>query len=138
MNDDTTLETSHCRICYQQRAPSAVVESTWAELEPLYHGVVEQIPLADREHFDCGECFPRDGQATIPVCQDCNESLRKEKLPYPCRVNNLALPCVHRYPDELKGLSPLEERLIGIYIPCGWITKVTIDLEKGTSGRYPG
>jgi hypothetical protein len=62
--------------------------------------------------------------------------LRKEKLPYPCRVNNLALPCVHRYPDELKGLSPLEERLIGIYIPCGWITKVTIDLEKGTSGRY--
>ena len=33
-------------------------------------------------------------------------------------------------------LSPLEERLIGLYQPCGWITKFQIDLDKGTSGRY--
>jgi hypothetical protein len=112
------------------------VESTWAELEPLYREIEEQILLADREPFNCDRCFPRDHQATIPVCKDCTESLRKKKLLYPCRVNNLALPYIYCYPDELKDLSPLEERLIGIYIPCGWITKVTIDLKKGTSGRY--
>jgi hypothetical protein len=119
IHDNTTLEISYCRICYQQRASSAIIESTWAELEPLYREIEEQIPLADREPFNYNRCFPRDHQATIPVYKDCTESLRKKKLPYPCRINNLALPCIHRYPDKLKDLSPLEERLIGIYIPYG-------------------
>jgi hypothetical protein len=48
----------------------------------------------------------------------------------------LQLKCQHRYPMELVDLSPLEERLIGLYQPCGWITKFQIDLDKGTSGRY--
>jgi hypothetical protein len=48
----------------------------------------------------------------------------------------LQLKCQHRYPKELMDLSPLEERLISLYQPCGWITKFQIDLDKGTSGRY--
>ena len=48
----------------------------------------------------------------------------------------LSLGCEHRYPVELRGLSPVEERLIGLYQACGWITKFQIDIEKGTSGSY--
>jgi hypothetical protein len=50
----------------------------------------------------------------------------------------LQLKCQHRYPKELSTdlSTPLEERLISLYQPCGWITKFQIDLDKGMSGRY--
>ena len=49
----------------------------------------------------------------------------------------LQLKCQHHYPKELTDLSPLEERLISLYQPCGWITKFQIDFDKGMiSGRY--
>jgi hypothetical protein len=48
----------------------------------------------------------------------------------------LQLKCQHRYPKELMDLWPLEEHLIGLYQPCGWITKFQIDLDKGMSGQY--
>jgi hypothetical protein len=54
-----------------------------------------------------------------------------------CQVNMLQLKCQHRYPKELMDHSPLEERLIGLYQPCGWITKFQIDLSKGASESIP-
>ncbi|KAK1521590.1 hypothetical protein CABS01_16520 [Colletotrichum abscissum] len=136
MNEDSTLDIDHCRVCYQQQSPKSLVEYTWVELEPLYSRVEDKIPELDRDHFLCVQCFPRSSGATFPVCSDCKTSLQQEKLPYDCHVNNLSLGCVHRYPGALRDLSPLEERLIGIHMPCGWITKLTIDVEKSTSGRY--
>ncbi|GJC89505.1 hypothetical protein ColLi_12343 [Colletotrichum liriopes] len=119
MHDDNTLDIDYCRVCYLQQPPSQLVSHTWADFEPLYNRIETQVPPSDREHFQCRQCFPRQGH-----------------LPYNCHVNNLSLGCAHRYPDALRELSPLEERLIGIYRPCGWITKLTIEVEKWTSGKY--
>jgi hypothetical protein len=41
--------------------------------------------------------------------------------------------CEHRYPEELDGLSPVEERLIALQVPFGYITKFTVD-NKTPSG----
>ncbi|KAM6506384.1 hypothetical protein FSOLCH5_013369 [Fusarium solani] len=41
--------------------------------------------------------------------------------------------CEHRYPDELDGLSPVEERLIALQASFGYITKFTVD-NKTPSG----
>jgi hypothetical protein len=136
MHDESTLEVGHCVVCYQQQAPKQLIDYAWAEFETLYSDVRERIPPQDREHFLCHQCFPRETSARFPVCTDCDSSLKQARLPRACQVNNLSLGCVHRYPEELKTLSPLEERLIGIYTPCGWITKLNIDIEKVTTGRY--
>ncbi|KAF6782268.1 hypothetical protein CSOJ01_16016, partial [Colletotrichum sojae] len=136
MSDTSTLEVEHCHVCYEQRAPSELEHHTWEGFKTLYEEVETQIPQADRAHFSCLECFPRDTLATFPVCLACQSSLEKRRLPLVCRVNNLAVGCLHRIPAVLKDLSPLEERLIGIYTTSGWITKLTIDIDKWTSGRY--
>ncbi|KAH7116649.1 hypothetical protein B0J13DRAFT_630282 [Dactylonectria estremocensis] len=41
--------------------------------------------------------------------------------------------CEHRYPKELDDLSPIEERLIALQAPFGYITKFTVD-NKAPSG----
>jgi hypothetical protein len=136
MHDESTLEVDHCKFCYQQKAPKNIMNFNWERFEPLYLAIIDQIPISDRGHFACYECFPRSPTKHFGICQECDASLARGVLPFSCRVNNMALGCIHRYPDALKHLSPLEERLIGIYAPCGWITKLTIDVEKWTSGRY--
>ncbi|KAK1634961.1 hypothetical protein BDP81DRAFT_289329, partial [Colletotrichum phormii] len=136
MHDDNTLDVDHCKLCYLQRAPTELTDYTWAEAGPLLQQIEDKIPQRDRDHLSCYECFPRNTPTTFPLCSECHTALKKNKLPEACRVNNLALGCGHRYPDELKELSPLEERLIGLYTSSGWITKFTIDIEKWTNGRY--
>jgi hypothetical protein len=51
-------------------------------------------------------------------------------------VNNFAIGCEHRYPQVLRDLTPLEERLISRSQPYGWTTKIEISLDKSTSGAY--
>ncbi|KAK2005446.1 hypothetical protein LZ32DRAFT_673453, partial [Colletotrichum eremochloae] len=136
MHDDHTLDTGYCRVCYLQRPPSQLQSYSWVEFEPLYNLIADQVLPFDREHFQCCQCFPREAAGTFDVCLACKKYLREGNIPYHCRVNNLSLGCTHRYPKALSDLTPLEERLIGIYTPCGWITKLTIEVEKWTSGKY--
>ena len=57
-------------------------------------------------------------------------------VPRACAVNNLAIGCCHRYPEELCDLSPMEERLIALAQPYGWVTKIEISEQKKTNGDY--
>jgi hypothetical protein len=59
--------------------------------------------------------------------------LKRGKLPKACAVNNMYIGCEHRYPEELDGLSPVEERLIALQASFGYITKFTVD-NKTPSG----
>ncbi|KAH8753789.1 hypothetical protein F5883DRAFT_431912 [Diaporthe sp. PMI_573] len=46
------------------------------------------------------------------------------------------LRCMHKYPQELMDLTPLEERAISINTPFGFITKLRMDLQwVGTKYR---
>lgn len=136
MHDENTMELTHCVVCYEQKASVDVSDWKWTVFEPLYRQAETRLTRQDREHFACRQCFPREGPDGFPVCQDCSHALEAGKLPRACQVNNLGLGCVHRYPAALRYLTPMEERLIGLYIPCGWITKFQIDIEKATNGRY--
>ncbi|KAM4063400.1 ATP-dependent DNA helicase PIF1 [Hirsutella rhossiliensis] len=44
--------------------------------------------------------------------------------------------CEHRYPVELDGLSPLEERLIALQAPFGLITKFNVDSKTPSGINY--
>ncbi|KAH6960093.1 hypothetical protein BKA56DRAFT_456277, partial [Ilyonectria sp. MPI-CAGE-AT-0026] len=136
MHDENTMELTHCVVCYEQKASVDVSDWKWTVFEPLYRQAETRLTRQDREHFACRQCFPREGPDGFSVCQDCSHALEAGKLPRACQVNNLGLGCVHRYPAALRYLTPMEEWLIGMYIPCGWITKFQIDIEKATNGRY--
>ncbi|KAN0067948.1 hypothetical protein V8E54_013876 [Elaphomyces granulatus] len=136
MHDETTLETKYSVVCGLQKASKDLEERyMWEEFHGLYVQVESLLHPSEQDHFQCRQCFPRNN-ANIPVCHDCEGALQRRRLPRACQVNMLQLKCQHRHPKELTDLSPLEERLIGLYQPCGWITKFQIELDKGTSGRY--
>lgn len=44
--------------------------------------------------------------------------------------------CEHRYTNELDSLSPLEERLIALQAPFGYITKFTVDNKIPSGASY--
>jgi len=77
--------------------------------------------MKNQEYFAIAYTVEQSTHRVLPT--DCEEALLRRRLPRACQVNMLQLKCQRRYPEELTDLSPLEERLIGLYQPCGWITK---------------
>ena len=47
------------------------------------------------------------------------------------------LGCEHMFPDELKGLTPVEEKLIALNSCYGFITKYSLPEGRRQSTRYP-
>ncbi|XP_044715046.1 PIF1 protein [Hirsutella rhossiliensis] len=88
---------------------------------------------ATRTIRECGACLPSHEGARVDVCRECRAGFDSGRLPKACSVNNMAIGCEHRYPDELDDLSPVEERLIALHTPFGYITKFTVD-NKTRSG----
>ncbi|KAM4055420.1 PIF1 protein [Hirsutella rhossiliensis] len=88
---------------------------------------------ATRTIQTCDACLPPHERAGVDVCRECRVSFDRGRLPKACSVNNMAIGCEHRYPDELDDLSPVEERLIALHAPFGYITKFTVD-NKTRSG----
>ncbi|KAM4061599.1 PIF1-like helicase [Hirsutella rhossiliensis] len=82
---------------------------------------------------ECDACLPSHEGAGVDVCRECRASFDSGRLPKACSVNNMAIGCEHRYPEELDDLSPVEERLIALHAPFGYITKFTVD-NKTRSG----
>ena len=133
MYDETTMEIRYCVVCGLQKASIDLGKHIWEDFLPLYLQVQHLLRSTEQDHFECRSCFPRNNE-NIPICHSCEDALQRKSA---CQVNMLQLKCQHRYPKELMDLSPLEERLIGLYQPCGWITKFQIDLSKGTSESIP-
>ncbi|XP_044714515.1 PIF1 protein [Hirsutella rhossiliensis] len=88
---------------------------------------------ATRTIQKCDACLPPHERAGVDVCRECRASFDGGRLPKACSVNNMAIGCEHRYPGELDDLSPVEERLIALHAPFGYITKFTVD-NKTRSG----
>ncbi|KAH8658897.1 hypothetical protein BGZ61DRAFT_486081 [Ilyonectria robusta] len=81
----------------------------------------------------CRKWLPPDDDAGAHVCRECHAGLEAAKLPTAYSVNNMDIGCEHRYPEVLDDLSPVEERLIALQAPFGYITKFTVD-KKTPSG----
>ena len=118
MFDETTLEIRYCVVCGLQKASKDLEDYMWEDFYGLYVQVEPLLHPSERDHFQCRQCFPRNN-ANISVCHECEGAIKRKRLPRACQINMLQLKCQHRYPKELADLSPLEERLIGLYQPCG-------------------
>ncbi|XP_044720102.1 PIF1 protein [Hirsutella rhossiliensis] len=125
--DERTLPVSHCVFCYRKTSPCELTTMQWRGcLSPL----LLQTAMALQE---CDACLPSHEGAGVDVCRECRASFDSGRLPKACSVNNMAIGCEHRYPEELDDLSPVEERLIALHAPFGYITKFTVD-NKTRSG----
>ncbi|KJZ71253.1 hypothetical protein HIM_09326 [Hirsutella minnesotensis 3608] len=85
---------------------------------------------------ECEVCLPPHEGAGVDACRECRVSLDSGRLPKACSVNNMAIGCEHRYPEELDSLSPVEERLIALHTPFGFITKFTVDSKTPSGINY--
>ena len=131
MMDEDTLPIATCRFCYLKKSPKELGGLSWqTELSAdLYHTF---------EHLlRCRQCFPLDeGEDGVPTCTTCLRSIRLGRMPKDCAVNNTFMGCEHLYPDALKHLTPIEEKLIGLNASYGYITKFTVNKTKISRVAY--
>ncbi|XP_044714623.1 VrtJ [Hirsutella rhossiliensis] len=125
--EERTLPVSHCVFCYRKTPPCELATIQWRDrLSP-------SMLQATKTVQECGACLPSHEGARVDVCRECRAGFDSGRLPKACSVNNMAIGCEHRYPEELDDLSPVEERLIALHAPFGYITKFTVD-NKTRSG----
>ncbi|EWY79575.1 hypothetical protein FOYG_17269 [Fusarium oxysporum NRRL 32931] len=128
--DEKTLPISHCVFCYKKQAPGELARIQWKSL------LATPLVQATRALQLCAKCLPQDGEGGVDVCRECRAGLQNGRLPKACSVNNMHIGCEHRYPKELDDLSPVEERLIALHAPFGYITKFTVDNKAPSGLKY--
>ncbi|KAJ6436031.1 transposase-like protein [Purpureocillium lavendulum] len=112
--EERTLPICHCAFCYRKAAPSELTTFNWrTRLSP-------SLLQATKSAQDCVDCFSSHEGSGVQACS----------------VNNMAIGCEHRYPEELDGLSPVGERLIALQVPFGYITKFTVDNKTRSDLSY--
>src|SRR5438094_4226226 len=79
-------------------------------------------------------CFPVG--ESIPGCSECVRVLARGGLTQAGQIHR-CLGCEHMLPDELKGLTPVEEKLIALNSCYGFITKHSIPEGRRQSVTYP-
>lgn len=128
--DERTLSISHCTFCYQKCPPAKLTVIQWRK--HLNPALLQATASLQR----CDMCLPPDDDTVVDVCPGCRGAFERGKMPKACSVNNMHIGCEHRYPKELDGLSPLEERLIALQAPFGYITKFTVDNKTPSGVSY--
>ena len=127
-HDVRTLALQTCTICYRKFA--------MAELEEFES---DQSMLADScishgAQFRCAECFA-SGRSVFG-CAECVRNLERGVLSPAAHVHG-RLRCEHAYPDALKDLTPVEEKLIALNSCYGFITKYNVVKGARESATYP-
>lgn len=132
-HDIRTMPIHTCIICYRKFAK--------AELEEIDWGWWVSRPVEKRENspFAYGQCFPVGER--ILGCSDCVRYLGRGALS-PAGQLHSRLGCEHMFPDELKNLTPVEEKLIALNSCYGFITKYSVlggeEVERKVSEAHQG
>ena len=116
-HDKNTLPTHTCKIYYLKFCQAELQEVGW-DVWTASH-----IEKRNDSPFKCGSCFPV-GQGIL-ACVDCVKRLRRGNLSRAAELHT-QLGCEHMFPDELKGLTPVEEKLIALNSCYGFVTKYSI------------
>ncbi|KAJ4224602.1 hypothetical protein NW757_014334 [Fusarium falciforme] len=127
-HDARTLPILTCKFCYRKHSRDELEEVEWD------WWVESAIEKRDRSPFKCAHCFP-PGQK-IDGCADCVRHLGRGGLS-PAALLHTRLGCEHMFPDELKDLTPVEEKLIALNSCYGFITEYSIPDGHRQSARYP-
>ena len=127
-HDMRTLPIHTCLICYRKFSDADLVQLDWQRW------VAYSIKKTDASPFQCDKCF-HEGK-NIPCCFDCEDHLKKGLLSQAARLHE-SLGCEHMFPEELKGLTPIEEKLIALNSCYGFITKFSLPDGRRQNVRYP-
>ncbi|KAL6406093.1 hypothetical protein AUP68_10655 [Ilyonectria robusta] len=92
------------------------------------------IEKRDGSPFKCLRCFPVGEK--IHGCAECVRHLGGGGLS-PAAQLHTRLGCEHTFPDELKDLTPVEEKLISLNSCYGFITKYSISDGHRQGATYP-
>ncbi|EXL90209.1 hypothetical protein FOIG_16527 [Fusarium odoratissimum NRRL 54006] len=127
-HDVRTLPVLTCMFCYRKhsRAELQYVDWDW--------WVANAIEKRDGSPFKCVQCFPV-GQKILG-CADCVRHLGRGALSAAARLHT-QLGCEHMFPDELKDLTPVEEKLIALNSCYGFITKHSVSDGHRQGATYP-
>ncbi|KID81370.1 arrestin domain-containing protein [Metarhizium guizhouense ARSEF 977] len=127
-HDASTLPIRTCVVCYRKRTERELRQVKWERWAADY---VERV---DDSVFSCRTCFPV-GEA-VSACADCVRCLARGGLSPAARLHS-RLRCEDFFPDELKGLTPIEEKLIGLNSCYGFVTRYSIPGRHKQVGGYP-
>jgi hypothetical protein len=127
-HDKNTLPTYTCKICYLKFCQAELQEVSWDVW------TVSHIEKRNDSPFKCSRCFPV-GQ-DILACEDCVKHLRRGNLSRAAQLHS-QLGCEHMFPDELKGLTPVEEKLIALNSCYGFLTKYSVPKGQRQNATYP-
>jgi Helitron helicase-like domain at N-terminus/Domain of unknown function (DUF6570) len=127
-HDRNTLPIYTCRICYRKFGRTGLQEVGWDVW------IASHIEKRNNSPFKCSSCFPVG--ESILACTDCVKHLERGALSCAAQLHT-QLGCEHMFPDELKGLTPVEEKLIALNSCYGFITKYSVQGGQKQSMRYP-
>jgi hypothetical protein len=127
-HDKNTLPIYTCKICYLKFGRTELQEVGWDVW------MTSHIEKRNDSPFKCSSCFPV-GQRIL-ACVDCVKHLRRRALSRAAQLHT-QLGCEHMFPDELKGLTPVEEKLIALNSCYGFITKYSVPKGQRQNVTYP-
>ncbi|RXG41776.1 hypothetical protein VDGE_30528 [Verticillium dahliae] len=114
-----------------KKKPRDLEEVDWKKAIP-----VEMRPTMEGL-LACKRCFPEEtGRPTVPICLTCRAAFDRLRIPQACMGNTMDIGCEHRYPEELRELTPLEEKLISLNAAYGFITKFNVQRGQLTGTTY--
>jgi len=127
-HDKNTLPIHTCKICYLKFSQTELQGVDWDVWR------ASRIEKRNDSPFTCGSCFPV-GQR-IFACVDCVKHLRRGALSRAAQLH-IQFGCEHMFPDELKGLTPVEEKLIALNSCYGFFTKYSLPEDHRQNVTYP-
>ncbi|EFY94377.2 ATP-dependent DNA helicase PIF1 [Metarhizium robertsii ARSEF 23] len=104
-HDASTLPTQTCMLCYRKRTKRELRQVNWERWSS------DDVQGVDGSVFSCPACFSIG--ESVPVCAECVRCFERGGLSPAAKLHS-RLGCEHVFPDELKGLTPIEEKLIGL------------------------
>ncbi|KAF4469092.1 arrestin domain-containing [Fusarium albosuccineum] len=121
-----TLPIHTCMICYRKISAMELKELSWEEWTN------SAVMNSCRTH-SCPDCFPV-GKA-VPSCEDCAMNICEGNM---ARGGNLhqALGCEHMYPDALRDLTLVEEKLIALNTHFGFVARIKVTKSTKQSTAY--
>ena len=139
---------TYCYWCQIMCRKKELYQNPWP-WQDYFRNLTQENQRQIQVLVDCNQCFTTenlpDGTASsVPTCEKCHTAMSYQRNGQPgqAKLSRRAgflqphLRCMHQYPQELKDLTPIEERAISINTPFGYITKLRMDLQwVGTKYR---
>jgi len=123
-----TMPISTCMICYRKFSVLELQQMDWNEWVALSGEISNPI------HLLCRRCFVVDEK--ISACRECLKCVEKGFLSAAAQIHT-RLGCEHMFPEELKDLTPIEEKLIALNSCYGFITRYSLPQDRRQTLGYP-